>query len=706
MLDRVGITEGYGSTNTINNAEYYRLVRETCVHIYSLLEEHCGPYATDALIITDNPTSIKDRHYAVFTKDGINIVKSIEYTSPIQRHIQSLIVYIGERVDALSHDGTTTSMMLFTKLVELYMDRIMAAEHDGRTIHRRGMRDALAEELTNLSTAFEKCIITVADFAADFNMSTREATRFVAYHQAMLSSKGDIELSTAIADIVETMPMELYGMFSYTQSGMETDKRFTVTTDDYTFALAVVNNIDYMNHNMNTEYLAEACDLIVCEDGISTNDGTAQVIIDYIGEHRREAFPIELDCENIDIWCPGRMSNDEDPGSCFKNGIAITLINQTNRSENGTWIYNGQLSPLTRPVRKKDIVIIAKTVDSKLRGKIAVINQLCPSKVVVWEMTLPNPYSSKVTVLSALLNTAGVYHLVDHVADKSKPFVIENAKVHYKHRRLFISNLYKKDGSVYHPFFNNPERFEPYTQMVGELKAHIDDVSSGRVRIMKDTDENRYRDYVEIYRRMICAEVRNLQVSGRTHDVLHDRDILQDSFGAVLSSLEKGFVLDGYLKMNVLELARMHNPYTWLPSNVTYTFSMSFQSRDSEVDKRILDNLLFQSLMSVLSSAHRKEEDVIFKTVESSFHYSDSFKYLFFPVDYLLRDLRMLTIDQNDGMGGIFEGGERTMPVTLVMQPADTYRELFKRLGDLLPKLINTNRAIIPGTTHEDEKKK
>ena len=194
MSERTQILEGFGSNNTINDVEYYTLIRDTARYIYSVLADHCGPYASDALVIQENPSNMKDKHYAIFTKDGINIVRSIEFISPIQKHIQYLVEYIGLRVESLSHDGTTTSMMLFTKLLEYYFDKIITNEKTKNKAFRNNLKTEILKNIEDLKLILNENIITVEKLASDFDISYKEALRFVAHNQAMISSKGDVEL--------------------------------------------------------------------------------------------------------------------------------------------------------------------------------------------------------------------------------------------------------------------------------------------------------------------------------------------------------------------------------------------------------------------------------------------------------------------------------------------------------------------------------
>jgi len=633
---RLRIKADMGVTNTLSDDEFYDQVIETCYYIKHLLVDHCGPHATDALIIQNNDgRNLKDRHYAIFTKDGIGIVNAIEFVSPIQQQIQSLISYIGSRVDSLSHDGTTTAMLFFTDMVSQCLSRIKNATVDQRQQNRRQSRLELIEALQTLVTAFEATVITVDDFATKFDLTKIDAIRYIAYQQAMLSSKEDRELSSAIVDVVETLPAELYGLFSISQSGIETDKRFTVIHDDFNFVLNALVDIDAMNSKMGTEYLAESCDLILSEDDLISGNP----VMDLIFTHLKIADLGQREC---------------------------------------------------------DLVLITKSIDPNILVRIKQINNKNKHKIIVFTVSVAAPYSSKLTMLSAIMNTAGVCSLADYLMDPSIPYVVHDAKIHYRNKRVYISNLYPKDGSQYHPCFTDPTRFPSYTRFVTDIREALDTFTSGRLRFESHADQARYQDYMEIYRRMICSDVRHLQISGKTHDVLADRDLLQDAFGAVLSSLENGFVLDGYLKLFFA---------SHIGSNTTSRCDI----------RKTLYNILFAvHKIDTITENPTDTEDLVFnQKIKQVLEIGSDRRYLFYAVDDQPKELIVVypcyrtedswfsnSIFSNDAFD---DTSQAVRDRRIVIQPADAYRELFRRCQDLLPKIMNTHRVIIPGTINSEK---
>ena len=55
----------------------------------------------------------------VFTKDGRNIINSMNFVSPIEEIFKEMMVHIASRVDNKAGDGTTSSMYLAARFFEL-----------------------------------------------------------------------------------------------------------------------------------------------------------------------------------------------------------------------------------------------------------------------------------------------------------------------------------------------------------------------------------------------------------------------------------------------------------------------------------------------------------------------------------------------------------------------------------------------------------
>ena len=584
-MERIDINASAGATNIIDGDEFFSIVEKTCTDIFDVLKDHCGPGAGDALLIRDNSARSIERYSNIFTKDGIDIVNAVEYVSPIQVHVKDLIAYVGSRVDSVSHDGTTTAMMVFTAAI------INALQVKSTlTTDVKEFANGLVQSLKKVDAIIRKNTITKDDLSNKLNMSVKEAKSYIAYQQSMISSKGDEELSSAVVKYIEALPIEFYGQYLIGQTKYETEERFIVSDDEFNFRFPCIADVSIFNHNLFTEYYSENCNLIVIDN---------------------ELVPGTLEFKVISKLIEDYHNNDDQP--C-------------------------------------DIVIIAKRIDSQTIAAISNYNKMHEKKIVYLTLAQSNEYSGISSMLTAVLCTAGIYRVSDNYIDRSKPFIVPNVKIHYKNRNVHIYNLYDKiPGSEYHPFFTNPDIFLPYTNLTNNIKKFIDDATSGRIRLTDKTMQYQLDEYMEIYRRMVCANVRQIEIAGRSHDVLADYAVLKDAIGASLSSIEHGFMLDG-LSTIVTELKK-------------------------PVGDNQYDMIIAKAFASVLRVIHSE--------------YADKLPYLddVEDIKYAYRLRNTSHICMLDDM----------MP-QLLIQPSAGYLELTRRLIELLPKIICTNKAIIPNT--------
>ena len=598
-----------GATNVVRGDDFRNIVIRTCRDIYDRLVEHCGPMATNALLIEENGGRAIDQYTNVFTKDGISIVEAIEFISPIQTHIKRMIAYVGRRVDNMSHDGTTTAMMMFAGMLADYLE---SDDADCK---------AMIFAFRNISAIIADNTITVDELSEGYKISLADAKQFVAWHQAMVSSKGDTELANAITEIIDVLPVELYGQFSVSVAPYESDNRYVVHEDDYDFKFYASPNPDIYNYNLKTEYLNESCDIFITDNDLVQGN----------------------------------------PELEFLRNIVAGLSPTKDAA--------GAIVP---PVNKLacDLVIIGTKIDPRLQDMANVYNLTSDNKIVIFETSVMAASGSRDVMLMAVRASAGVYTYYDYLINPMCDFIIHNAKIHLKNKNIHLSNIFKRDGSVYHPFYNDPTKFIPYTKLINTLKETIENYNSGRVRIETKQQQLLLQEYIDVYRRLICAKVRRLEIAGSRHDVTADYHVVQDSFGAVLSSLEHGFILDGLSSIYV----NNNNPI--VNTNILHILSI--------VHKSIMDVEQLESLLTLRKFGkysfiqHGKTEVTQLCNITSTTDENGN----------VLLDASTLFGKEIDDY--------------ILMQPAKGLSELFRRVEELLPKLVNTSCAIIPNTVNSE----
>ena len=108
LSDAVVANANIGISNIIEEDVLIKEMIRTFTELAEKLKAHCGPYSGTAILT--NPTQLYQE--PIFTKDGINIVKSIQYVSPLQDFVRRQMAYIGSRVESNAGAGTTSSMII------------------------------------------------------------------------------------------------------------------------------------------------------------------------------------------------------------------------------------------------------------------------------------------------------------------------------------------------------------------------------------------------------------------------------------------------------------------------------------------------------------------------------------------------------------------------------------------------------------------
>lgn len=230
---RTIINANLNITNIVEQEQLSEVMYRTWNELAQLLSQHCGPYSKFA-ILTDpvNPTV-----EPTFTKDGIGIIRAVEYASPLQTFVKQLLSYVGSKIDQAAGDGTTSSMMLSAwTLSELLQQLQQLPPQLAYTYH--DLELAYQQFLTRLEEYYQ--IKTMDDpseqyiFCADPD-DTQEVYD-MAFCQAYTSSHGLRELADALADWFSHTPQQAWNYLTIERTSRETAELFgfEVSDADYT----------------------------------------------------------------------------------------------------------------------------------------------------------------------------------------------------------------------------------------------------------------------------------------------------------------------------------------------------------------------------------------------------------------------------------------------------------------------------------------
>jgi hypothetical protein len=258
-----------GASNIVNQEQIDSIMFNVFDAIGNVLMDHCGPYSGYAMIPPDasNPLAAP-----TFTKDGINIINAIKFINPIEVQTKELLAYIGRKVERTAGDGTTSSMWVATYLLSVF--RKMLSEN--KTITYREFTNAYDRFVVGIAAEIDKLVITPAD-------DERDLMAGIAFHQAMTSSHGDVELSRMVSDLVGQLGRGGMQHLIFEREGVETKDRFKVIVDDSSYSTeAHIFDNKMLNSAVCTEFVDDDCDLLFFPNEIISNSMELTVLIQAI----------------------------------------------------------------------------------------------------------------------------------------------------------------------------------------------------------------------------------------------------------------------------------------------------------------------------------------------------------------------------------------------------------------------------------------
>lgn len=234
IVGRPIINANIGVTNRVEADDIKSIMMNTFDDIASVLSDHCGPYGQFAMIV--NPSNKVAE--PVFTKDGIGIVRAMEYMSPMQEFVRTTLAYIGSRVETAAGDGTTSSMIICATGLKHLLKFLSTTTYAYSYNHMMSIYRHFADSITTLLEGSGQYNI---DRLCD-NKTEEERKKIiyrVAYSQAYTSSHGNKKLSDAVAKLFSETPKEAWNYLYIDKCKYESDDLYTVAIDESQYT---VNN--------------------------------------------------------------------------------------------------------------------------------------------------------------------------------------------------------------------------------------------------------------------------------------------------------------------------------------------------------------------------------------------------------------------------------------------------------------------------------
>lgn len=289
QIGLIPMDNNVGMSNRLEKGEMEKMMVSTLADLASVLKDHCGPYGKYAAITSPvNPSA-----EPIFTKDGINIIRSIDYVSQVQQFIRHTLMYMGSRVESTAGDGTTSAMIImavamkylvehlkdipctYQNLVDVYQHRIVDVME----------RDYKEKYAYHIDSKQFKSRLRLA-YPNHTKAAMKKAIRYIAYSQAYTSSHGDVELSNLIADLFADTPKEVWHLFSIDKAAYETKDRYVVDTETCQWKVESCQlfPLTQMTEEFGTAAVRTNARTIMTDRGIAVGDEYTKPVRDQIEE--------------------------------------------------------------------------------------------------------------------------------------------------------------------------------------------------------------------------------------------------------------------------------------------------------------------------------------------------------------------------------------------------------------------------------------
>lgn len=488
--NKIVLNANLDKTNVMNFVKFSEIAIDTLDNIIKMIIPLCGPRAIHDLVIYEHTgTNFVSN---VFSHDGIHVLRSIEYMSPIQSYISNYIQYVAERVNRAAADGTSTAIYLSANIIRSALSqfkdhyRKIEASDDVtdyvdkaivNNINAKKVADSITKLLDMMLDVIDQSkidISSVDDTIKDI-VTGDTAKSALIKKLAMITGKGNEVLADFAVKTFTNIPEILYEQISYRRSGIETDTDFMIEYPDYDTVLSVaVSGTAVYNEDLFTTIKRDNCDVLV----IPYYQNTADLILDYLKKR------YESDRKNIHLIIVSNGMNDS-ASVTLERSISPQLVTLCRYTVYHPVFANNPIELLTT------LALVDKSIDR--------------------------------------LNTV----------DDFDQCLITDVDIKIKGTSLHIYRMYQSTDGMHHLYISGESKI--YNKLQKELAEKIATYKSAHEQ--KDTARES-SEFVRIYKALICGKLPILTIGGSTTDHLANINVVDDVLGVVSVAMKHGIVLD------------------------------------------------------------------------------------------------------------------------------------------------------------------
>lgn len=660
-----------GIRNYVNKHDFFNIMEKVFGEIAKNLTNHCGPYSRSALVISPSGGKYETN---VFTRDGRNIVNSMNFVSPIEEIIKDMLLYIGSRVDNKAGDGTTSSMFIassfFESIANKYKHKIVNSKQFVDSYNK--FNDLLKTKLDEQRITLDDCLSVTYSTNTNTVDEYQQMVAYIAAMQALSSSGGDVELATAMYDIYLQSPPGTWDYVAIYHNRYENTKRYEAGVDSYDHWLeGHILTPTLLNENLYSEYKNKV-DLLVIPEKIPGGG---------------------LLADNVD-----------------------TFLKEIMKSE-----------------RDKDLVIFCRNMDPVFLRKVNDFNNESETfKICVFD----HLDELSVTAVSMGLIGLSLSGGVDpYITGKSRgglttDYLIKSVEIHYKNHKIYVNDLFDKHedpNGIVHPFYRDSKRFQPFTFFVVSLQKRLN-------MLKEDINQTQYQNEIDAISNTIgrmCFPRRPfLYVGGSSHDHAEALDVIRDVCGAINSSLTKGFIcgssfalfraimkakeelINGPVDADVKDFMNFAADAVIELINITkHGYEKSIDNAESLIDNGC--KYLAHSLNKEPTEIHISKLQKCISENDNKFSYINILHnfiadesscvslgecILSYMKDSMTKMNNNISKEEaHEFIKNIADPRNMWYPI---LQPSTVFEQLFCRIGELMLKLITTECVIVPGAVY------
>lgn len=636
-----------GMTNCVESSVIRTDLAKVTNEIFGKLKDHYGPFSSFAGIDPNKP--LED---TVFTKDGANIVRSLEYIAPQENWAKKIIEYIGNNIENTAGDGTTSSMMFACGMLRHMYSTI----NQIKPIGYNGLRECYELFMKLVKERLDRYILKVSPG------SPKDDVYRLAYAQAYTSSHGNVELSTAAAELFANTPRELWDHVGFQRRMYESDKNIELVTSDGQYIMECrPMTKSVFNTRLKTALEYKNATLIVVNDGLHVDSPFWRKIEELIINSTEEK-PVAV------------IAHNDGDGVTFDRLMSLTQ----------------ECDADGKPVRCFCVFSTGRPPEHPTANDFIALQAICGFNVIAYnDMT-------------------------------SRPAIKEGVDVTFDRERLMLDKLYvEPEGhtGVYRPQYTDPT--VPYFRTIAD--GILETIKALKQGTMTPEDTRKERNFSRILRKLVCRKQVDLVIGGKVYDNIAMYDVVDDVMRAVRATLNLGAVVSNnkalYNAVNDLRYSLVDNGdkssdyrsrwksktnkiLVWFATNIINTLN---EFSDVVYDMVYPNGTLVTKIE--VGWWDKLHDRIPFKYIPNR----DTFRTWWFDhaVDLIKYDSSVMPEQQDKEcaypMRNIIRHSA-DIPAALIVQPANADMVMLERFGEVALKFVLTERLIVLNAAYVNKK--